>query len=241
MGSDSSQLLDGQTGFRRKATKLENFRADLRRWGWMRSLFIRVVSALRKYAGVHIYRVNLRPLVRGPFEPNLPSGITVRLLQPAELLKAAHDPELDMHSDFVRNALARGDIAFGAFEGDRLVGYTWRTFTAAPHTGGLWFRVDQPYQYSYKAFTRPSHRRKHIHVAITFVADTHLLERGYIAEVGFLEISNFASRRVANYLGRRGIGYAGYGKWCGSCIRFRTPAVKKIGAGFFRRDSNALS
>src|SRR5207302_320990 len=156
--------------------------------------------------------------------------ITVGIVPPRELFKAARDPELDMDPDFVRDALARGDMAFGAFEGDRLVGYTWRTFTAAPDRDGLWARVRHPYQYSYKAFTRPSHRRKRIHVAITAVADAYLLRRGYAFEVGYMEAANFDSIGLADFMGRRKIGYAGYLKWFGRSIPFRTSAVKKIGA-----------
>jgi GNAT superfamily N-acetyltransferase len=158
----------------------------------------------------------------------------VRIVPPEELLKAAGDPDLDLDPAFVRDALARGDMAFGAFESDRLVGYTWRTFTAAPDRDGLWARVGHPYQYSYKAFTRPSHRRKRIHVAITAFADACLLRRGYAFEVGYMEIDNFASIGVADFLGRRKIGYAGYVKWFGRSVPFRTPAVKKIGAELFR-------
>ena len=215
--------------------KFENWSADVVHWGWKRSAFIRFISMLRRYAGLHIYRINLRALVRQSSEPHLPSGIAVRIAAPDELLKATDDPELDLDLDFVRDALARGDMAFGAFEEDRLVGYTWRTFSAAPDRDGLWARVRHPYQYSYKAFTRPSHRRKRIHVAITFFADTYLLERGYTFEVGYMEIDNFASIGVADCLGRRKIGYAGYVKWFGRCIPFRTPAVKKIGAELFER------
>jgi hypothetical protein len=213
--------------------KVENLRADVRRWGWMRSLFIRIVSLLRRYTGLHIYRINVRSLARQSPDPYLPSGITVRIVPPEDLLRAARDPELDLGLDFVRDALARGDMAFGAFDGDRLVGYTWRTFTAAPDREGLWARVSRPYQYSYKAFTRPSCRGKRIHVAITFFADAYLRRRGYAFEVGYMEISNFPSIGVANFLGRRRIGYAGYMKCLGRCIPFRTPAVKKIGFELF--------
>jgi hypothetical protein len=213
--------------------KFESLPADVGRWGWRRTMLIRATSMLGRYAGLHIYRVNVRPLIRQSSEPSLPSGFTVRIIAPDELLKAADDPELDLGVDFVRDALARGDMAFGAFEGDRLVGYTWRTFTAAPDRDGLWVKVGRPYQYSYKAFTRPSHRRKRLHVAITFLADAYLFERGYAFEVGYLEISNFSSIGVADFLGRRGIGHAGYVKWLGRCIPFRTPAVKKIGVELF--------
>ena len=215
--------------------RFDKFRADVRRWGWMRSLLVQVMSILRRYAGLHLYRVNLRPLVRQSPEPYLPSGMTLRIVPPEELLKAAEDPELDIRSDFVRAALARGDMAFGAFEGDRLVGYTWRTYTAAPDLDSLWAGVDHPYQYSYKAFTRLSYRGRRIHVAITYFADAYLLERGYTAEVGFVGITNFASIAVAKFLGRQKIGYAGYVKWFGHCVPFTTPAVKKIGARLFEQ------
>ena len=209
--------------------KFENLLADVKRWGLKRSAFIRVMSMLRRHAGLHIYRVNARPLSAGRPEAHLPEGIAVRIVAPDELSRAADDPELDLDRDFVRDALARGDMAFGAFEGIRLVGYTWRTFSAAPDREGVWVRVSRPYQYSYKAFTRPTHRRKRIHVAITFFADAYLLARGYRFEVGYTEISNFSGIGLADFMGRLKIGYAGYVNWFGRSIPFRTAVVRKIG------------
>ncbi len=203
----------------------------------MRSLFMRLMSGLRRYAGIYICRVGVRPLARDAPGPVLPGGIELRILRPRELLEAAADPELRLDPDFVRAALARGDMAFGAFEGERLVGYSWRSFTAAPHFEGLWAGVARPYFCGYKAFTRPSHRGRRIHVAVALYSDSFLLERGYTAEVGLVDLSNFASLRTAKVLGRRRIGYAGYVKLFGRCIPFRTPAVKKIGLELFERDS----
>lgn len=218
---------------------LGRLRADIRQWGWARALFIRLMSQLQRHAGLRVYRVNLRPLTRRACAPDVSSGIALRVPTPEELRKAGDDPDLDMRPDFVRDALARGDIAFGAFDGDRLVGYTWRTFAAAPHIDGLWVTVDRPYQYSYKGFTRPSHRRRRIHAAITYFADVYLLERGHAAEVGFTEVTNLASLAVADFMGRRKIGYAGHMNWFGSKASFRTPAVKKIGVALFERSLNA--
>src|SRR5690348_12635133 len=99
--------------------KFESLRADVERWGWMRSALIRVVSVLRRCAGLYIYRINVRPLAARSSPPCLPSGITVRVVLADELLKAADDPDLDLSPDFVRDALARGDMAFGAFEDGR--------------------------------------------------------------------------------------------------------------------------
>ena len=211
--------------------KLENLHEDVRRWGWKRSLFLRIVSRLRTVAGLHIYRVGLRPLVRQERELD---GISVRIATPEELLQAANDPELDMRPDFVRSALARGDFAIGAFEGGRLVGYAWRTFTAAPDVDGLWVRVDRPCHYLYKGFTLPSHRGRSIQVAIPLFSDRYFLAQGYSAEVGIVDIANFASINNGKRLGRRKVGYAGYVKWFGRCIPFRTPAVRRIGFEFLK-------
>jgi hypothetical protein len=212
---------------------LDNLLADVRRWGWMRSLCIRVTIRLQRYTGLHIYRVGVRTLVRHPPAYELPSGITLRVAQPEELMKAADDPQLDLTPDFIRGALARGDVAFGAFDGECLIGYSWRTFTAFPHSDGVWARVDRPYFFGYKAFTRPSFRGKRIHAAVALFSDSYLLERGYLAEVGLIDIANFASLRLARYLHRRRIGYAGYVKWFGRVLPFRTPAVKRIGVELF--------
>lgn len=214
---------------------IDSLRADARRWGWWRSLWNRMLSRILRHADLRLYQIHVRPLAGRSRGPGSPGGITLRVLQPDELLKAAADPELDLDADFVRGALARGDLAFGAFDGDRLVGYTWRTFTAAPAFDGLWISVDRPYQYSYKAFTRRSHRGKHLHAAITSLADGHLLAHGYTAEVGIADITNFAGLGLARFMGRRRIGYAGCLKWFGTCRVFRTSAVKRIGVKLLAR------
>jgi hypothetical protein len=116
--------------------KLESLRAKTSRWGWGRTLFAGFMSCLRTYVGVHIYRVNLRPLApRSVAPPQLPAGISLCIVPPPKLLDAANEPELDMESGFVRAAPARGDVAFGAFDGDQLIAYVWRPFGAAPTEG----------------------------------------------------------------------------------------------------------
>jgi hypothetical protein len=195
----------------------------------------RVLSKILRYAGLQIYQMHARLLAGRGSAPAPAAGLALRVLQPEELMKAAADPELDLSADFVRGALARGDLAFGAFDGERLVGYTWRTFTAAPAFDGLWISVDRPYQYSYKGFTRRSHRGRHVHVAVTSLADSHLLARGYTAEVGIADITNLVGVATARGMGRRRIGYVGCLKWFGTRSVFRTAAVKRIGAELLAR------
>jgi GNAT superfamily N-acetyltransferase len=220
--------------------RLGRLKEDIRRWGCARAVFARAMAVAARHTGLRVYRVNLRLLSRNAPAPELSSGLALRVATAEELKQAAGDPELDMQPQFVGDALARGDMAFGAFEGDRLVGYTWRTFTYAPHIDGLWVGIDRPFQYSYKGFTRPSHRRRGIHAAITHFADAYLIERGYAAEVGFVDVTNFASLAVADSMGRRKIGCAGHVSWLGGKASFRTAAVKKIGIVLFERGAEAF-
>ncbi len=63
--------------------------------------------------------------------------------------------ELDLDANFLRAADERGDIAFAVFDKSLLISYLWGSVTSAPHTDELWVRVERPYWYSYKSFTRP--------------------------------------------------------------------------------------
>jgi hypothetical protein len=175
----------------------------------------------------------LRDLVRPQAAPRLPDGIAVRVVPAEELLSIAGDPELGMDSQFVRGALARGDMAFGGFDGNRLVCYAWRAFVSAPHAEGVWVKFDPPYHFGYKAFTRRSYRGQRILVAVALFSDSYLLARGRVAQLSDTHVCNFASLAAQKVTGARKIGLAGYVKLFGFFIPFRTPAVRKFGFAFY--------
>lgn len=208
--------------------------ADAAHWGWPLALLVRLTARLEKALGLWIYRVNVRVLGEGPARPDrLPQGMTVRVLSEPELLEASADEGLDLTPAFIREAMARGDLCCGAYEGERLVGYTWRAPAVAPFRDGLWIRVRDPLHYVYKSFTLESHRGRGIHLALTRLADGYMLEKGRPAEVGFIDISNMPSLRAARSLGRHKVGWAGYARVFGRSYSFTTAGVRKAGAEFF--------
>jgi hypothetical protein len=217
----------------RYAAKLARLRAEARRWGWARVAIARLATPLRERAGIHFYGVNLRPLDARPPAPALPHAVRVCRVSASTALRAAEDPELDLERAFVREALARGDLCFGALVGERLVSYAWRSLGAAPARDGMWVRVAPPFHYAYKAFTLPAWRGRRLHVAVSLASDEHFRAHGVGAEVGYNELTNYAIGAAADYMGRRRIGYAGYLKWFGRRIPFRTRALEKIGFEFF--------
>ena len=208
---------------------------DVSRAGWMAAVLGRVTAHLEKCLGLWIYRVNIRQLSEAaPHPARLPEGITcVRALTEADLVEGARDADLELEPAFIHAALARGDLCWGAFEGDRLVGSTWRSRSMAPFRDDLWVRIGYPLHYVYKSYTRTTHRGKGIHVAITRVADQHMLAMSLPAEVGFIDISNIQSLGAARSLGRHKVGWAGYLKIFGRVFTFRTPGVAAAHVEFF--------
>ena len=222
---------------------LQSLYTDASRAGWALALLARVTARIEKSLGVWIYRVNIRQLVKPAAHPaRLPEGITsVRALSEADLLEGAKDDDLELEPAFIRSALARGDLSWGAFEGERLVGYTWRSRSSAPFCDDIWIRIGHARHYVYKSYTRTTHRGKGIHLAITRVADEHMLETGRPAEVGFIDISNIQSLGAARSLGRRKVGWAGYTKIFGRCFTFRTAGVRRSAGAEFCVPAPALT
>src|SRR5687768_13161565 len=204
--------------------------------GWTLALLARAMTRLERSLGLWVYCVNVRPLKaqHDTTAPPLP-GVTFRKLTERELLEAAEDPVLDLDLDpqFIREATKRGDLAWGAFEHDRLVGYTWRASSQAPFADGVWVRVPAPFQYGYKSYTLPSHRGLGIYPATGRVADQQSLELGYPAMLHLVDISNIASLRAANQLGSMTAGYAGYLKLFGRRLTFRSPGARVIGVQLY--------
>lgn len=211
----------------------EWLREDVRRWGWARSIFIRVIKRLNKHLGIYVTSVRTRPLRTNPPNPNSPSGLSLRILDRATILAASEDRELDMSRAWVESALAYGGVAFGAFDGNTLVAYDWRTLDVAPHVDGFWIKVNRPYRYGYKAFVRREYRGKRIIFSLTCFSDAYFLKRGYTHAIHTIDVSNIPSLHASKYRGDKLIGFAGYVRWFGRYITFRTPAVIRTGFTFF--------
>ena len=212
---------------------IELLREDVGRWGWVRSIYSRVIGRLGKHLGIHIYSIWTRPLVTNPPDTKLPPGISLRILDREMLLAAFEDSELGLSCEFVESALARGDVAVGALDGTTLVAYDWSTVSAAPDHDGLWTKINRPYRYGYNTFTHPKYSGKHLSTAISFFSDTYFLERGYTERIGYVDISNLPSLAARKHRGEERIGFAGYVKWFGCYFMFRTPAVKRTGFELF--------
>jgi GNAT superfamily N-acetyltransferase len=219
--------------------------------GWLVALLARTTARLEHLAGLWVFRVNVRSLAHLPTDSlSPPKGVTVRLLTEAQLVHHARDPRYCLDSRFIRRAISRGDLAYGAFEDGRLVGYTWRAASTAPFFEDLWIKVPQPLVYGYKSYVLPSHRGRGIYAAFAGFADRQSRAVGHPMALALISISNLASLRASAQMGSRTAGYAGYLKLFGRCFTFRTSLVRAVGIEFYapareiraakRRDALAL-
>jgi hypothetical protein len=166
--------------------------------------------------------------------PDVPDGITFRVVQRDEYAKAGYEPELALEPRFLKGAADRGDDMIGAFTGARLISYVWRARGWAPHVDGLRVRVSAPNCYAYKSFTVPAYRGKRISPATHLHSDIAMAREGYTHRVGFVAITNYESLAMGKHMNSRIIGYAGYGRWFGRYFPFRTRGARETGFEFFR-------
>lgn len=213
---------------------LEALKSDIQRWGLVRSLFNRILRRINQYLGIHIHVVRKAEMRANPKYPSISGNISLRRISPDELRELATNPALQLSREFVNSAIDRGDLAFGAFDGPKLVSYLWRTETRAPHEDDICVRVNRPYCYSYNAFTLPGYRGQKISPAVHLLSDSEMFKRGFTHRTGFISLANSASLAMGPHIGSVIIGYAGYVKWFGLFIPFRTNVVRNIGFEFFK-------
>ena len=212
----------------------EQWRNDLKRWGPPRFAYIRMMSFLRRW--LILCRITSRAIDPTDRAPDLVEGPSVRIATRAELVRAARDRDMELATAHVEAALNRGDICASAFDGDRIVAYTWRSFTIAPHIDGLWVTFEPPYRYGYKSFTHPEYRGQHLQYHVGRLVDALCAERGYAKSLGFIESHNFSS--IANSLrqGNRLVGWAWYIKLFGRVYPFRNPGARNHTFRFVRSE-----
>ncbi|MEM7100645.1 MAG: hypothetical protein AAF541_20440 [Pseudomonadota bacterium] len=196
--------------FRWFKSKLAQIRADLPRYGlyeiWVRFCLNRVRFFLR------VYEVASRPIPNDePSEASRIQSVT-RRLSDDEVRALVKEMPKHYTQAFVDDALARGDICLGAFmqanhdsDEEKLVAFTWRSYSTAPDVDGMWVRVRHHYRYGYKAFTLPEYRG--LRVINASASDEYDLSLGKTATIAYVERNNLASLRQRRRKGRPVLGY----------------------------------
>ena len=204
------------------------WKQDLDRWGLRRFVWLRVMVALRRQ--LVLCRVQLRVVDPPSADPTVTaSGCAVRVATRAELLRAAADSSMALNTRDIETAHVRGDVCVGAFDGDRLVSYAWRSFNDARWAPRVWVTCERPYPYVYKVFTHPTYRGRALATAVARFADDYCATRGYTHAVSLIETHNHAAIASERKRGSRVAGWAGYVTVGQRHYPFRSPRARHHG------------
>ena len=210
--------------------RLDSFMQDIRRWGLARSLFQRLMAANESWLNIS-YAME-RDLRKSTSPPTVDPRFSFRLLTQEELALACEDPRIEISAEFLRAALDRGDLCIGAFDGERLVAYTWRSFKETSHADDLFLSFEKPHRYGYKAFTLPEYRGLRLQECITPVSDQFCIDRGYTHGISFIQTHNYASLTMSLRVGSVPVGLLGYLRIFGRVFTFRSAGARRRGFGF---------
>jgi ribosomal protein S18 acetylase RimI-like enzyme len=199
--------------------------------GYKGCVLDRLIARLRRYLGVDVCRVLARNI--DPASARQSSRFEFRTLSRAELLHLCADPAYQLSATWVRSALARGDVCFGALEKGSVAGYLWLAYSAARYNDKVWVRTDPASRYTYKVFIRPQHRGRGLVQELYRRSDGAALARGRTRAVMVVQADNQASLRAARRDGFSIVGYAGHLASRGGALAFRSPGARRIGFEFY--------
>lgn len=203
-------------------------------WGFWPTVYVRLMNAMKRVFGLHLYGVYAGPHGAGEM-PALSPELELHILNSREIWNHVNKPGLDFREASISAALARGDLCVGAFKGKELIAYSWRTLQGpVPHTGGWEVTWKPGLVYRYKALTLPEYRGLHINEALAKTLDGYLANQGHTMGLAFVETHNLSSIRTVARKGRQRIGYAGYVERFGMYVPFRTWGCRRVGFAFRR-------
>lgn len=218
--------------------RLGELKPKAKQLGWPTVLLSRIAEKLLAALNMTLTSVRATPIDLDRPVPEMPGHIRLKQLDAQDLAAVAGKPGLDLSKDFIDEALGRGDLAFGACDGDKLVAYVWRATGAVPLNKEVIIRFGKPYSYIYKSFTLPSHRGLRLAPNLFRYADRQFMQMGYTHRCAYIDVHNISSLRAARSMGSRALGLAGYVDWFGRKAFFHTPAVKRAGIRIAKRDDS---
>ena len=194
----------------------------------------RLLNRLGRQGGLRLFRLFSRTLdpasvVRGP------GGFDLRVIAEPELLSLCGDAELDLASEKVGAAIARGDVCLGAFGAEGLAGYCWLAFSPLPHLDGVWVDFHADVVWTYKSLVRPAFRGRGIAPALYCFADELCIKRNRRRSVLCMEAHNRPSAEAARRAAYAPAGFAAYWRTSDRLLTWSSGGAKSLSVRFHLR------
>jgi hypothetical protein len=205
---------------------------NVRRYGVGATLHDLQCRLINKVAQLQILRgMTLRTRdVRDPSLFEAP-GFDSRFLSESELLVYAQDPAHQMTSEFLRIAIARGDLCYALIDcnGGALAAYGWYTRLHTPLDKHFVLHFDPTWTYMYNGYTMPKYRGKRLHAVGMCRALREMGKEGTGGLISCVASNNFASLQSVLRLGYRIFGDLYLLRAVGHSYIFATRGCRRYG------------
>lgn len=142
-----------------------------------------------------------------PQPMELPPHLRFVKLESQDLFKYAQTPEYEISSEFVSQALAKGDECYAILDGDVLASYGWYSRNPTlTNSSDLILHFDPRYIYMYKAFTLERYRGQRLHAVGVTRCLALFQSLGFKGLLCYVESNNFDSLKSSYRMGYRSCG-----------------------------------
>lgn len=189
-----------------KPNRSTRLRFDLKRHGVRRIAYRLAIQLLNKFLLFRILRGMHLPEVN-PDYLDCPDGFTGGFLSEAQLRRYARDARNELDSDFLDEALAKGDRCYGILKDGQLASYSWYSLRPTRiHPPELLLEFAAPHIYMYKGLTNPEFRGQRLY-AIGMNRALQCYQRlGGKGLLAYVESHNLDSLKACLRLGYRVFG-----------------------------------
>ena len=207
----------------------EIFRKLVRRRGWQVALLWLLAKVMARVSSVRMLLISVhRPEGLPADDCPAPAGIDIRVLQAGEVGALCGTDGIQVDADFLRSAAQRRDECTAAFDGARLVSFSWNSTTLAPLSAGWLVGAGPQCVYGYKTATLPDYRGRGLSTCLILHQHREAFANGKIV-VAYTDATNDRALVSAARLGRPRIGLVVmWGK--GADIRmWISPTARQVG------------
>ena len=189
-----------------RADFIQGLRRKLHSHGLQNTLDAFVLKALNRVFVVKILRGVCVEQADASFL-KVPQNYQAGFLTADELRSYSCDPRTEISSEFLDEALGRGDQCYAIRDGATLAAYGWYSAGSTPiGLGDLVLNFSRHYVYMYKGFTDARYRGQRLHAIGMTRALAHYLSGGYNGLVSYVEAHNFDSLKSCFRMGYRVFG-----------------------------------
>lgn len=184
--------------------RLSAYTRVYQRFGLLACIHDLIISLINKFIACRVLVIYVKDSAD---EHSIPSDLDIHPLNQAELNDYADQPQLELPSFFLREAIANGDECFGAFINGELCGYAWYATRPSTSANGVTAAFSTAYAYAYKNLTLPNYRGRAIQKYIKQYTVAYYQRQGKKGLIVGIESQNFASRASTAGAGARIVGY----------------------------------